>query len=95
MIGGLVAILWGVEQATKDPSGVRDPQVNPLPIVLGVAGIRDGRIYGLVDSYSSTGDYNRELAQRLGLPVAVSLGVTPLRAGADAVAWAPSLQLRF
>jgi hypothetical protein len=53
-----------------------------------------GRIYGFVDSLSSASDYNRALAQRLGLPPTIALTPAAIRMG-DRVAWGPALTLRF
>jgi len=105
-IGGFAVIIWGVKRASDQQAqceaanqaqGVYSPcssHVDVAPILLGVLAILGGRIYGFVDAYTSAGDYNRALAQRLGLPGTVSLGVTPLRVG-ESLAYGPSLQLRF
>ena len=96
MIGGVVIAVWGINQAQNNDTTGSNGQVNVTAVLIGVAAILAGRIYGFVDAYSSAGDYNRALAQRLGLPAGVSLGVTPLRAAdGQSVAWAPSLELRF
>ena len=65
-------------------------------IWLGLGLVLAGRIYGLVDAYSSSKDYNIALAQRLGLPPSVALAPAPIKvAGTNSVAWGPALTLRF
>jgi hypothetical protein len=53
-----------------------------------------GRIYGLVDSYLATEEYNRKLRLRLGLRAGLSLGVGRI-GGGPAMAVGPRLTYRF
>jgi hypothetical protein len=53
-----------------------------------------GRIYGLVDSYSSAKEFNQRLRARLGMPEWGSLGVVPIRTD-RADTRGPSFTMRF
>jgi len=97
MIGGVVVIVWDLEsQITTNPDGTTttNGSFDATPVLLGVGMILAGRIYGFVDSYSSCTNYNRALAQRLGLPVGVAFNLAPIRMDQN-VAWGPALSLRF
>ena len=93
MVGGVVAIVWAVDNAhVQQQSG--STHIDTTPLVIGICAVLAGRIYGLADAYSSTGDYNRALARRLGLPDGVALGVVPITTGQH-MAYGPALSLRF
>jgi hypothetical protein len=97
MIGGFVVIVWDLEsQFTTNPDGTTttNGSFDATPVLLGIGLILAGRIYGFVDSYSSCTNYNRALAQRLGLPLGVALNLAPIRMDQN-VAWGPALSLRF
>jgi hypothetical protein len=94
-LGGIAVIIWGVSREIANNNGSGgNSHIDTTPLVIGVGMIFAGRIYGLVDAYSSSKDYNRALAQRLGLPPGLALGVTPIRMG-ESIAWGPALSLRF
>jgi hypothetical protein len=97
MIGGVVVIVWDLEsQIRTNPDGTTttDGNFDATPVLLGLGMILAGRIYGFVDSYSSCTNYNRALAQRLGLPLGVAFNLAPIRLDQN-VAWGPALSLRF
>lgn len=87
-----VVLVFGVIGMSGDNGHPSDTEVTA--VVLGLGLIIAGRIYGLVDSYSSTCEHNRTLAQQLGLPAGLALAPAPIRVG-DRVAWGPALSLRF
>jgi TM2 domain-containing membrane protein YozV len=95
-LGGFALILvWVADVSHSINDGTSSHEPNQA-LLLGAMGlIMGGRIYGLYDAYASTTDYNRQLAARLGLPAAFSLGVTPIKSGHNQMAWGPSLSLRF
>jgi hypothetical protein len=91
MIGGIAAIVLADDH--RQTSGdISRPDTNL--IVAGVVMILGGRIYGIYDGYASSADYNRALAQRLGLPPGVALGIVPIRQR-EATAFGPTLSWRF
>jgi hypothetical protein len=100
-VGGVVLIFWWLGQNvnTNDPyaasSSVNDNGRRDVWAIYAAVGlIVGGRIYGLVDSYTSAKEYNRALRARLGLPEWTALGVVPIRTD-RAVSWGPSLTFRF
>ena len=96
-VGGVAIFFWWFDQnlANRNNSTVSDngPQ-DVWAIYLGFGLILGGRIYGLVDSYTSARDFNRRLRARLGMPEWASVGVVPIRTD-RAVSWGPSLSFRF
>ena len=96
-IGGIVLALWWVGQNLghdEDTSTSTAGPIDTWAIYLALGAILGGRIYGLVDSYSSARDFNRRLRQRLRLPDYASLGVVPIRTDRS-ISWGPSLSFRF
>ena len=73
-----------------------DRTFNDSEIGLGLLMLLGGRVYGFIDAYSSTNDYNQRLRTQYGLPAWMSMqvGVQPIRSQGS-VAYAPTLQLRF
>jgi hypothetical protein len=104
LVGGISLIVWWAgRRLERDRAYVLDPPLNSDPnsgsqdvwaVYLGLGLIVGGRIYGLVDSYSSTKDYNRRLRARLGLPEWGGVTLIPIRTD-RAVAWGPALAFRF
>jgi hypothetical protein len=72
-----------------------EPEVNSGELLVGLGLLLGGRVYGFVDAYSSTNDYNRRLRRQLGLPDWVAFGIAPIRSARNDVAYAPTLRLRF
>ncbi len=96
-VGGIVLAFWWVGQNINQESfdnGAGNGPRDTWAIYLALGAILGGRIYGLVDSYSSARDFNQRLRQRLGLPDFASLGVVPIRTD-RAISWGPSLSFRF
>jgi TM2 domain-containing membrane protein YozV len=95
-LGGFVlAFMWiaDINDSFNDgTSSSHDP--NPALLFGAMGLILAGRVYGFYDAYTSTKDYNSQLATRLGLPPGLALGITPIRSGHQ-LAWGPSLALRF
>jgi hypothetical protein len=93
-IGGVAMLVWGLEQNadTYNPTlGTSQHRSGgDGMIVAGALMMVGGRVYGLVDSWSSTNDYNDNLASGLG----VAFTIAPVRAGRQ-LAWGPALSLRF
>ena len=102
LVGGISLIIWWAGQRLqRERTYVQDPTFDPnsgsqdvWAVYLGLGLLLGGRIYGLVDSYSSTKEYNRRLRARLGLPDWGSVAVIPIRTD-RAVAWGPALSFRF
>lgn len=69
--------------------------INDGEFVVGLGLLLGGRIYGFIDAYTSTHEYNRRLRRQLGLPDWISMGLAPIRSGQNEVAYAPTLRLRF
>ena len=92
IIGGASIIAWGANHT--NPDGGQSGGVDAGgAFFMGFFVIFGGVAYSLVDSYLSAKDYNRELAQRLGLPV---VSIAPIRMGGSSdTAWGPALMLRF
>lgn len=78
---GFGLIIWGVgQELDNDEYGeYEDSNDGDTAILLGITAMLGGRIYGLVDSYSSTKRYNRELARRLGFPESLVISPIPMR----------------
>lgn len=72
-----------------------EPEVNSGELLVGLGLLLGGRIYGLVDAYSATNDYNLRLRRQMGLPDWVAFGIAPIRSGRNDVAYSPTLRLRF
>jgi hypothetical protein len=97
-VGGVVLAFWWLgENINQQDSFGASSDTGPRDtwaIYVALGAIIGGRIYGLVDSYSSAHDFNRRLRQRLGLPDYASVGVVPIRTDRT-IAWGPSLSFRF
>jgi hypothetical protein len=96
-VGGVAVFFWWIGQNFDNrnnggslDNGSRDTWA----IYLALGLIFGGRIYGLVDSYTSARDFNRRLRARLGMPEWAALGVVPIRTDRS-VSWGPSLGFRF
>jgi hypothetical protein len=88
MIAGIVMLVAGLSQQSQDidSTGSHNGGGGPaLAMGLGLILLVGGRIYGLVDSYQATEEFNRKLRARLGLPAGFSLGVGPVGKGALSV----------
>jgi hypothetical protein len=90
IIAGTGMVVYGAVNLDEPPP--RDEQGETM-LSIGVLMLVGFRIYGVVDAWSSAGEYNEELATRLGMH-AMSLTVAPV-ATAHGPAWGPSLSLRF
>jgi hypothetical protein len=88
MLTGIGMVAWDFARTDPAQTGPHEVAFAGLLVVFG------GRIYGIVDSIVSTGDYNQALAQRLGLPPTIAVTPAPIRMG-ERVAWGPALTLRF
>jgi hypothetical protein len=99
-VGGIVLAFWWlgrqIDTAEASNNGFSsDNGPHDLwAVYLAVGMILGGRIYGLVDSYTSARDFNRRLRTRLGLPDYASLGVAPIRTDRT-LSWGPALTFRF
>jgi hypothetical protein len=96
-IGGIVLAFWWLGKNIdnqNDTFGDNNGPRDAWAIYLAVGMILGGRIYGLIDSYTSARDFNRQLRTRLGLPELASLGVAPIRTDRT-LSWGPALSFRF
>jgi hypothetical protein len=93
MLGGVALIVGGLSDTRSQGDVQTLTDQGAAMITVGIVAILGFRIYGFVDAYSSTGDYNVELARRLKLPD-INLSVAPLRTP-QGTALAPTLTLRF
>ena len=99
-IGGVALLIWWVSQNVgQENSFGNSPNNGPhdlWAIYVALGAILGGRIYGLVDSYTSARDFNVRLRQRLGIPdwSGVALAPVPIRTD-RAISWGPSLSFRF
>jgi len=95
MIGGIALVIVGATNSVDsiDRQG-HDNTGAGTEIGIGIAMFLGGRVYGLVDSYLSTEEYNRKLRQKLGLPAGLSLGVGRIGSGPMA-ALGPRLSFTF
>ena len=92
IIGGASIAVWGINHSNPDTGGGGSVDAGGA-LFMGFFVALGGVAYGLVDSYLSAQDYNRELARRLGLPI---VGIAPIHSsGGDGTAWGPALMLRF
>jgi hypothetical protein len=96
MLSGVGLIIWGASDLVEstDPNRSPDNSAATVEILAGLGLVLGGRIYGLVDSYLATEEYNRKLRMRLGLPAGLSLGVGRIGSG-PAMAVGPRLTYRF
>ena len=102
LVGGIALIVWWANQRfDREQVYVQNSSYDPnsgnqdmWAVYLGLGLLVGGRIYGLIDAYSSTREYNRRLRARLGLPEWGSVAVIPIRTD-RAVAWGPALSFRF
>jgi hypothetical protein len=95
MLGGIALVIVGATQFvnTADQGG-QDNTAAGTEVGVGIAMILGGRIYGLIDSYLATDEYNRKLRQKLGLPAGLSLGIGRVGSG-PATALGPKLSFTF
>jgi hypothetical protein len=94
MLGGVGMIAVGLSQQEThgDVSGPTNAGISMA--FTGLVMVVCGRVYGLIDSWSSSTDYNVDLAARLGIAQG-SVIVAPVKAPDGRMAWGPSLSLRF
>jgi hypothetical protein len=95
-IGGAALLIYGLgnpRTGIDAMTGEVKRQYDGGVIAAGAIMIVGARIYGLVDAWSSAGDYNDALAVRLGVRGA-SLQLAPVSTGRG-LAWGPALSLRF
>jgi hypothetical protein len=90
IIGGVAVAVAGINRDLE----AGQSEVNPAPIVIGYLMVLSGIIYSYVDSYTSAKEYNRALAQRLGLPAGFVLGPAPMVVG-QTIGWGPAIGFRF
>jgi hypothetical protein len=98
ILGGFVLVMHGIAQesfGSYDPDATRSSQADDT-IVLGFVLAVGGRIFGLIDAYSSTSRWNARLRQSLGFQL-VGLTVTPVTAPSalHRATLVPTLQFRF
>jgi hypothetical protein len=89
-LAGGVALAIGLERSNHG----QEDGVTQSMMFGGVGCILAGRVFGLVDAWTSAGEHNDALRVSMGLVSYVSFGVTPLRVG-DERGWGPTAQLRF
>ena len=100
MLAGIGLIIYGVSQwvdAHDSPSMSGSTPANDtwnFGLYAGVGLLLGGRIYGLVDSYLSTEEYNKKLRARYGLPVVVDFGVGRVGSG-PGLSFGPRLSVAF
>jgi hypothetical protein len=94
MIGGVGMMVAGLEQRQTDGDIRRVSDAGLSMAFTGIVMVLCGRVYGLIDSWSSSSDYNTALAARLGLAQG-SMIVAPIQAAGGRLAWGPGLSLRF
>jgi TM2 domain-containing membrane protein YozV len=97
-VGGIVLAFWWLgENINRQDQFGNNADTGPVDtwaIYVALGAILGGRIYGLVDSFTSAREFNHQLRQRLGLPDYASIGVVPIRTD-RAISWGPSLSFRF
>jgi hypothetical protein len=77
-VGGIGLVAWAFGQTSLDADqGASDSA--GLVFAAGILMVVGGRVYGLVDSFRSTGRYNLELGRRLGLHGGLVLSPIPLQ----------------
>lgn len=93
---GIGMMVWGMNHfVEQDANGDVEPNQTAWSTMLGgMLVATGGRVYGLIDAYRSAKRYNQALAQRLGLPPGLSLGVGQVGTG-EAQALGPRLGFRF
>jgi TM2 domain-containing membrane protein YozV len=99
-IGGVVLAFWWIGQniGGEDTigNGTNNGPHDVWAIYVAVGAILTGRIYGLVDSYTSARDYNQRLRERLGIPDWSSFTLAPAPIRTDrAISWGPAVSFRF
>jgi len=97
MIAGISMLVYGISQLVKDTDRIgesRNSSAGTFGLTAGLALILGGRIYGFVDSYMSTDEYNKKLRQRMGLPVVVNFGLGRVGTG-PAMSFGPRLVVTF
>jgi hypothetical protein len=100
MIAGIAMLVYGVTQlvdecgATSSMCQPRNESGATFGLIAGAGLMLGGRIYGLVDSYMSTEEYNRKLRARFGLPVVVNFGLGKV-GGGTALSFGPRLTVAF
>jgi hypothetical protein len=101
ILGGVALVVVGASryQWQLKEGSASQAQMQPdnsgavIVMVAGALTMFGFRIYGLVDSWQSTNDYNRGLAKRLGMPLfSATVAPAPTERG---LAWGPALQFRF
>jgi hypothetical protein len=90
IIGGAVVAASAI---THDLDAGRT-EVNQGVFTAGIIMVVGGYIYSYVDAYTSAKAFNRELAQRLGLPAGFTFAPVPIITG-PSVAWGPAIGFQF
>lgn len=87
-VGGVALVMWDLGQNGGLIDGNHNGNYSAL--YAGALLIVAGRVYGFVNAWTATNDYNDDLAARLGL----RLVVAPIRTGSS-LAWGPALSVTF
>lgn len=101
MIAGIALVVYGATQwvdsydsMTSGQQQKRDNSAGTFGLTAGIVLLLGGRIYGFVDSYMSTEEYNRKLKAKYGLPVVINWGVGRVGSG-PAMSLGPRLTVSF
>jgi hypothetical protein len=100
MIAGIAMVIYGATQWVESYDSMnmttqkRDNSAGTFGLTAGLVLLIGGRVYGLVDSYLSTEDYNKKLKARYGLPVVINFGVGRV-GGGQAMSLGPRLSIAF
>jgi TM2 domain-containing membrane protein YozV len=89
MITGVVLLVVGANQWVDDVNAENGSEIHSstgnTEMIAGLLMILGGRIYGFVDAYQSSEEYNRKLRARLGLPPGFVIGVGPVGRGSMSI----------
>jgi hypothetical protein len=98
MLAGTGMLIYGATQWVERDSGrlgeSRSNNAGVFGLTTGIVLVLGGRVYGFIDSYMATEEYNRKLKVRMGLPVAVNFGLGPIGSG-QAVSFGPRMSFTF
>jgi hypothetical protein len=99
ILAGIGMLVWGVTEFAgelDETDGTRDRHTGAgtFGMSVGLVLMVGGRVYGLIDSYMATENFNRRLRLKLGLPVEMSFG--PVGGGPSGqVGFGPRLHFTF